>query len=125
MIEALFTILGTIIGFGLSELATFFRKRREDKRFTESVKTILKLEIDLNLQMFGEFWSQVNQLNGAIEDLEARKRRLARRLIEVPLPALRKEALQSQFSLLAWAISEQEVIQVFQFYDRLGKLETI
>ena len=36
MIEAIFTIVGTIVGFALSELATIIREGRSEKRQSKS-----------------------------------------------------------------------------------------
>ena len=126
MIEAIFTIVGTIVGFALSELATIIREGRSEKRQSKSVKTIVKLEMELNLQMLREFWSRVTQFSEPEVDPDTRKRSLARQFfIEVPFPVFKREALESQLPLLAGALHEQEVVRVFQFYDHLSKLKLI
>jgi hypothetical protein len=125
MVEAIFTIIGTIIGFALSEVATAIRECRGEKRRTRSVKTLLKLEMTLNLQGLRDFWTKVSTLPEAQEDLDSQKRALARQLIEEPIPQFERGAFESQLSHLASALEEHEVLQVLQFYDRLRRLESI
>jgi hypothetical protein len=61
MTEALFTILGTFIGFVLSEWAAKRREDRNEKKQAQSVRAIVSLEIDRNLGLLQDFWLQVNQ----------------------------------------------------------------
>jgi len=125
MIEAVFAIVGTIIGFALSEIATAIRERRSEKRQAKSVRTLLKLEMTLNLQRLQGFWAKVSLLPETRGDFDDQKRALGRQLIDEPLPEFEREAFESQLSHLAGVLREQEVVQVLRFYDRLRRVESV
>ena len=125
MVEALFTILGTILGFILSELSTRYRESRNEIRQAKSTRTIVSLEIDLNLEFLREFIEKANQIDLENKGVEERKKALARFFMEYPFPDWSKEAFTSQLPLLPNALSEQEVIKVFQFYDRIQRTDVI
>lgn len=125
MIEAIFTIVGTIIGFALSEIATAIREGRSEKKQAKSVKTLLKLEMTLNLRRLQDFWAKASMLPETPEDLDDQKRALTRQLINEPLSEFERDAFESQLSHLAGVLKEQEVLQVLRFYDRLRRVESI
>lgn len=125
MVEALFTLLGTILGFALSEFSTWRRESRNETRQAKATRTIVSLEIDLNLEFLKEFIEQANKLNLENSDIEGRKKALARFFTEFPFPNWSREAFTSQLSSLPNALSEQEVVKVFQFYDRLQRIDII
>jgi hypothetical protein len=125
MIEALFTLLGTILGFALSEFSTWRRESRNETRQAKATRTIVSLEIDLNLEFLKEFIEQANQINLEKSDLQERKKSMARFFTEFPFPNWSKEAFTSQLPSLPLALSEQEVVKVFQFYDRLQRIDII
>ena len=125
MVEALFTILGTILGFVLSELAQIRREKQNERKQATSVRTLINLEVDLNLRSLLEFWSNVNQIEKKDEDIELHKQKLARRFIDLPLPEFQTRSFERQLHLIAASLNEQEVTQLFQFYDRLSRIETL
>lgn len=125
MVETLFTILGTILGFVLSELSTRYRESRNEIRQAKSTRTIVSLEIDLNLEFLREFIEKANQINWENKSVEERKKFLARFFMEYPFPDWSKEAFTSQLPFLPNVLSEQEVIKVFQFYDRIQRIDVI
>ena len=123
MIEALFALLGTVIGFVLSEWATTRRENRNEKRQAQTVRALIGLEIERNLSLLRDFWSQLKTTPLPENDAAANKRRLAQRFVELPLPEWKQRVLDSQLSFLPLAIHEKEVTQVFLFYDRLSNLQ--
>ena len=129
MIEALIatvgTIIGTILGFFLSEWSTKRREDRNEKKQAQSVRTLVSLEIDRNLNLLRDYWPQVEQAADPNDGAEGRKVKFARRFVELAFPEWKREILDSQLSLLATALHEQEVVQVFQFYDRISKVEAL
>ncbi len=125
MTEALFTLLGTILGFILSEFSTWRRESRNETRQAKATRTIVSLEIDLNLEFLKEFIEQANKINLVDSDIQGRKKALARFFTEFPFPNWSREAFTSQLSSLPHALSEQEVVKVFQFYDRLQRIDII
>jgi hypothetical protein len=126
MIEGILgTIIGTVLGFLLSEWSTKRREDRSEKRQAQSTRAILSLEIDSNLNLLRTFWARVNQLENFGQEPEERKRKLAQNFIELPLPAWNREVLESQIPFLPAAAREEEIVRVFQFYDHLRRLEAI
>jgi hypothetical protein len=117
------TAIGTLLGYLLTRKATNDERDHNDKRQAESTKAIVSLEIDRNLDSLRELWLQVNQVASQGDDTQMRKLRLARRFIESSVPTWKKDALNSQLSILATALDAQEITRVFQFYDSLAKLE--
>jgi len=129
MIEALIatvgTIIGTILGFFLSEWSTKRREDRNEKKQAQSVRTLVSLEIDRNLNLLTDYWPRVEQAADPNDDAQGRKIKLASKFIELAFPEWKREILDSQLPLLAMALREQEVVQVLQFYDRLSKVEAL
>jgi uncharacterized protein YneF (UPF0154 family) len=118
------TLVGTVLGYFLTRKATKDERDQNDKRQAESTRAIVSLEIERNLDSLRESWTQVNQSVDQSNDTQNRKLELVRRLIELPVSTWKRDALNSQLSILAMALDSREVRQVFQFYDDLAKLET-
>jgi len=125
MIETVYTLLGTILGFALSEISSRRKESRNEVRQAKATRTIVSLEIDLNLEFLKEFIVQANRLNLENKNIQERKKALAHFFVEYPFPDWSKEAFSSQLSSLPHALSEQEVIKVFQFYNRIQRIDII
>lgn len=95
---------------------------------SKSVRSVLKLGMDQNQLVLKGFWTQIEtapESDEQSEDPNRRKRRLARQFVQTPLPLFDRETLKTQMPLMAIVLQEQEIVQVFQFYERLAKLETL
>lgn len=125
MVETIFTIIGTILGFALNEIATRLREGRTEKRQIRAVRTMLSLEIDQNFALLRDFWSKVNQVDESEQDPDLARLRLARRLIELPLPHWSHKIWESQMPLLATALREEEIRQVHELHNRLDTITAI
>ena len=130
VVEAFFAIFGTLIGalfgFILSEWGTSRRENRNEKKQAQASRAIISLEIDLNLELLREFWLQpINQIQDKQKSLDEQKVALANNFIETPIPEWSREVFNSQLHLITNALHQQEVVKVFQFYDRLRRLEAI
>jgi len=129
MVEAIVGIIsiivGTVLGFLLSEQGTKKREEREEKKQAKSSGAIVCLEIDINLGLLEEFHRQVNQGIETTDSPDIRKRKLAHRFIEVPLTEFKRAAFESQLYLLGLSMPEQELTRVFLFYDCLSKIEAL
>ena len=76
--------------------------------------------------MLRELWSKTtSQAQNEIEKQHKKKVILALNFIKTPVPEWHQEVINSQFPLIASALSQQEVVKVFQFYDQLRRLEAI
>ena len=121
-------LIGAVLGFFLSELGTKRREEREDNKLAKSVRMVISLEIDRNLKGLKEFWPLITQPEGSGESEETEsknKSKYAYKFATIPFPDFNRKALDSQLPSLPLALVEQEVVEVFQFYDRLLKLEEI
>ena len=119
------TLIGTILGFFLSEWSTLRKEERTEKKQAKSIKMMISLEIDCNLKALHEFWLEVNQTNNQDKDINAQKRIKAGRFVRSTSFLLSREVLDSHLSVISIALQEQESVQVIQFYDRIRRLEAI
>jgi hypothetical protein len=112
------TIIGGVLGFGLSEVSTRRREAREEKRQGQAVRTIIRLEIDRNLATLKTFWTAVKAKDNA--DLGRRRKNiLAEQFVDLPLTPFSRASLTSQMSLLAFSLTDVQIERVFRLYDRL------
>jgi hypothetical protein len=126
MIAVIPTVIGGIFGFILSELSATRREMREERKRAESVRTILSIEIERNLSMIRDFREKIMvNMSGDDERDERTKRDLARRFVDVPLLGIRRAALDAQMPLLSSALNRTDIIEVFQFYERVSHLDTM
>lgn len=113
------TIIGVIIGFGLNCVKEW-RDRNKQK---ESVKLLISLEIDKNLEMFTLLWNRIHEdLNEEREDAISRKTFM---LIDLPSTHWKDESLNNLISYLPLAFTVDEIENVHDFYDDLEKIESI
>ena len=119
------TIIGGVFGFVLSEISTRRRELREEKQRALSVRTIVSLEIDRNLESLREFWQRVKPGGEESADAQRSPREAGREFVNATLPPFSREALNSQLPLLALALRPEQIAPVFRFYDSLNTLQTI
>jgi len=108
-------------------------KRRERKSRDEqihSVRILIGLEIEKNLETLSELCINVNNLNG--DDLldkddheDYNKINLAYKLLDLTLPPLTNESWKSQLSFVPIALSENEIKNVNSFYTDLYTIKSI
>ncbi|MEW6085529.1 MAG: hypothetical protein AB1607_13125 [Chloroflexota bacterium] len=127
LINGAFGLLGVILGYVLSEQAAKRREERERGRRNESSRELIALEIDMNIKELKELWDEISKDWKDQDELtnQPSKRDLAKKFIERPFDAFSKKAFESQYPIMADALNSLEVIQVFQFYDRLKGVENI
>jgi hypothetical protein len=125
MVEAIFTIISTVIDSVLSKLAQSRRDKKERTQRTEAVRTLLSLEIDTNLQELTDFWVEANKTDEPAKDDDSRKVQLARRIIQLPFPNISRDALQSQMGQLPVAMDKEYLPRVLQVYNRLTRLQAL
>jgi hypothetical protein len=127
MIESVFTIVGIILGFILSEVATHIRNQRSDARQAASIRTMVRLETAANLEALRVFWKKLHETTFTEETdhVDVKKQRLALRFAQIPLPIFKDDALKSQLPQLPMAVQEGEVTKIFRVYDRLSNLYVI
>jgi hypothetical protein len=114
-------IVGGIIGFISSQITT----ARENKSRSKSARTLLRLEIDTNLQMLRDLWAKLRQTDTPSKISESDKVKLIQKFIEMPFQPFTRVAFESQLNLLTSALNEQGITQVYQFYSQLSQVERI
>ena len=117
------TIIGGVLGFALSEVATRRREAREEVRRAQAVRTIIQLEIERNLAALKTFWTGV-KANDKPDLGRRRKNILAEQFVNLPLTPFSRDSLTSQMSLLAFSLTDVQIERVFRLYDRLDFLMT-
>ena len=125
MIDVIYTLVGIVFGFSLDWIATYLRERRVKEQQIRSVRAIISLEIDQNLDVVKSFWSKLNQYDSLKNNLSQNKRELAQIFVKSHLSVWQRNVFVSQMYFLPTALSEAEIIQVFHFYDRLNMLDAI
>src|SRR5258708_27210923 len=102
VVSALFatvtTIIGGIFGFLLSEVAARRREAREARERAQSVRLIVGLEIDRNLNTLRAFWTQIKPSD---DSGDRRKLNMTRQFVDIPLLPFSQNALDSHLPLMA------------------------
>ena len=118
-------ILGTVIGHFLSERAAKNRESRLEEKQVRSVRTLISIEIDHNLSLLKKFWKKISSEGIDEQDQERKKRILAGRLIESPIPAWSEAMWESQAPLLANALNAEEISGTHEHHAGLLAIRTI
>lgn len=125
MIEALFTILGTILGFVLNEMSSVWREKRKRREEDLSVCTLLTIEIDYDLKLLSEFWEKIAQDDKSEEDKFLKEIHLAYEFVQSPLPPWTRRMWDGQMARIASALKEDEIREVNAFHSRLDSVASI
>lgn len=110
------TIIGTIVGFILSETATFLRTRSAGKKQIAAIKATLVPEMDLNLGMIDAFIDIFSAINP--QDLTDEQQRAILSMFS----HWKEEVWKTQLSTLPQILSTDEVYQVNSFYYELQQI---
>ena len=92
-------LLGVLLGFALAQ----WDARRRSRLEAAAIRTLLRLEIDDNLEEVRRYWAEAAD----------------RSLEEMLPPAWQKEAWASQLPRLPAALGEADLVRVRRFYQRL------
>jgi hypothetical protein len=131
---ALLTLLGAIIGFVLSEISQYFRNNKNEAKQKESVRKIVYLEIEKNLELLRAFNKTINDPEGITlpvdtkgdkESESVRKYQLALRFLGIPFPTFLTLSYESQLQYFSLAFQENEINKIFSFYNFFPRLTTI
>ena len=129
MLEAIFTligtVMGTVLGFFLSEWAQSRRENREQKRRSSAIRTLISLEMNTNLKDLESFWIEVNKTEESAANEKQIKIQFARRILNLAFPDMSQDAFKSQMTQLPLAVNSQLLSKIFQFYDRITRLQAL
>jgi hypothetical protein len=109
------TILYVGFGFLLSWGFNWLGDRYKKKEIAHSVRRMIRIEIDQNLELLRQFWALIQQ--GKTEKHRAVK------FTNLTFPVWQKLAIESQMSALPTAFKETEIVEIFQRYQGFGRLE--
>ncbi|NLJ37860.1 MAG: hypothetical protein GX432_03750 [Candidatus Atribacteria bacterium] len=85
----------------------------------------MSLEINKNISILREFWNSIIEFKELGEDEVLQKEKMARRLLDMPIPSFSKNYFESQMHLLTYGLSDVEIISISKHYEKLKRLETI
>jgi hypothetical protein len=126
MIEPWWLTIGLVLlGAILSIPSTLFVEFIKDKRLSQSTKSVMRREMQLNLITIRDFWNKINPgliVNGAPKEINF-DYDTANRLHEISLQELQRDAFNSLVSILGQTLNEKELEDTFLFYHNLNKLE--
>ncbi len=120
---ALLTICGTILGYLLSELSAWVRARRQSRKEARAVRTLLRLEVDYNLKLLGEFRLRLNNIATERIASYSRPELVAKALTKLtrisPAPVWAADLWKTQTHLVSTALRENEILAVYEVYHQL------
>lgn len=130
MIEAIFTLVGTVLGFFLSEWTQSRREKRKQFQLSKSVKGVVSTEIDSNLVLVKRIHDEAlsmneDQQNEDEENSQNNYKKAGRIIIDLPIPSFSSKAFDNQLSDLGQALSRDELNKCFSLYNDLYRLEAI
>lgn len=114
------TLLGVYIGSKLNETTSRRMKEKDEKRQIESIRTLISLEIDQNLESLKNLW---NKLKENSEDNDSLS--LAQKLVKIPLPNFKHVIWEKQTSLLTISFEKEEIKNIYSIYSALDDLNLI
>lgn len=137
LITAIATLAAAFIAFLLNE-----RKNQKNKNEQiKSVKTLISIEIDKNLEMLSELWENINPDENSnkvylfesgyksgilsVYDNNEKKVIIADRLIKSRLPIWMNDAWKSQYYFLPIAFNEGDIKIINDFYNGLYTINSI
>jgi hypothetical protein len=107
-------IIAALLSFSLLQIATFIRDFLCSKRKARSVRKIIEIEIDYNLNLLTILRKDVDHLKPDKSNRES-----------LSFPTWHRKAFESQLSILSDALDEDEITEIFDFYGNLDKLIVI
>lgn len=113
-----------MLGVVLTIAGEWWFRRKEEQQEIKSVRLIIRLEIDMNIEALKKFWVESLILPASLPD-ENEVVRYAQKLINTRFPRFERKAIESQMHLLAKSLTEQQIIDVLKVYADLGKVEEL
>jgi hypothetical protein len=118
-------IVGVIIGVLLTTIITQLGDKMREKKQAQSVRTLISLEIDFNLETIKDYRIKLDETTVYDNDPEITQIHLAVRFTEMPPLHTVRDAYKSQLNFFAASLNQRELAGVFQFYNNLTRLELL
>lgn len=125
MAEIITSLVGVVVGFLLAQAANLFSMQRVIARRRKSSRTLVSLEVTSNLELLSDFWQNVTLEPEENDPDEVAAERYGRRATEIPLPFFAELAWSSQLDHLPEVLSENELTEVWTFYDGISKIRVL
>lgn len=116
------SIAGILIGFALSEGSTRLRQQQADVEQAQSARMVMRIEIDRNLVRLQSFRKEVAQEESKLPK-DAQGKWAALR--NATLPLWSHTIWESQISVAAKALTEEEIKGVLSLHSKLDNLSKI
>jgi hypothetical protein len=123
LINGIFLVAGVVLGFILGEIATRRRAAEESERQKYSVHTMLRQEIDTNLDRLREWWGRVNRIES--EPGRTVKELLiihAKDLVEQPTPQWSCVRWERLSMYIPTALSPKRVREIGRVHETLTRI---
>lgn len=131
--EAALIAFGVLLGTVMSELSSWWRERRTDRKAARRVRTMINVEIVQNLSLAGDYFDSLKKVY--IDDDVPEGYREPEpdnmsivyvwRLVSLPLPPRRSAMWESQLSELTTALSENQIMQCHRHYGHIVTIATV
>ena len=130
MTNLIIGVFGIFFGFILSEIGNWIHEKSKEKKQSESVRTIISLEIEQNLSLLENFWKKLNNFTKEekdedIEDKDSIPTKLAYRFIEMPKLNWNHKFVDSQLSFMSLAFNKDEINKIMNFHSQLDAIAEI
>lgn len=131
MNEAIITLMGVVTGVFLSEGAAWWRNYNHDKKQAESIRSIISIEIDYNLDKMQQFWDilqteidlHVGNFRG--DRIMTLTDRIQHLNIRNGFSGWSTAVWESQLPAAPSALSKHDLSSVHHFYKQLDWLTTL
>lgn len=120
IIPAFIGLGGVILGFVLSEGASYIRRRREQQQLTQAIKTLIRIEIDQNLAWLSEVAQRLDK-----EEQDVNRRQMFSLLISMPMPIWSHQLWESQLVSVPSALSTEMISKVHEFHGDLDNISKL
>lgn len=124
-------IIGVIVGFLLSQVATVITWLLSARREKQLVRLLVALEIEQNLALLNDYWHNVSlppdedEEENPPKEIEVEADRLARRAVLIPLPVLSDMAFKSQLGALPKALNETSIRATWRVYEEIAQVKAL
>jgi hypothetical protein len=115
-------LLGVIIGFMLNFACECYKENITKREERKSVRTLVRLEIQQNIEELQIFWDRLKKLDKNIADPKLRISASITRLSTSPMPSWNYRALESQVSKLPTVFKSEKITQIQSNYKRLKQI---
>jgi len=123
-------IIGTFLGFALSQLGHYIKEKRVDKRQKQSVRKIINLEVEHNIKLLKEYFEMLNTMNEQERD-EASKNIAnepiikSYKFISSSPPQWSHIMWESQMMYLSLALNDEKILRIHRFHTKLDRINKI